>query len=233
MSGLVHRVTTRNETHKLAKMEDCDPGCRNSQDEDSLKIEGKVKVQKHITEIDQNVSRRQAPEDILVEKDVKINEEGEDSHMTILGRSLEEVKILQQNDPDIGPIIDWKLKSSERPVGELLLKHSPATRNLWLAWELLVIKDGILYRRSPTEGAECLILPHKLQSEVLDVTHGSVLGGHLGQKKTFGRLVKKYYWFQMKNAVKNWVQKCTICNSNIRAHRKARGPLGKMCVGAP
>ena len=89
------------------------------------------------------------------------------------------------------------------------------------------------YRRSPTDGTHCLVVPRKLQQEIMEISHGSLLGGHLGQKKTLGRLRKKYFWFQMKGAVNSWIKKCIICASNKRAHKKAKGPLGRMQVGAP
>ena len=170
------------------------------------------------------------PGNIITSKAENQTKPAEEPVQGIQGYSRAELQRLQQDDPDIRPIMLWKTESPQRPMGDLLLKHSPATRNLWLCWELLVIKDGLLYRKSPTEGVECLVLPQKLQPEVINVSHGSLLGGHLGQKKTLGRLVKKFYWFQMKDTVKNWVQKCITCSSNTRAHKKAKGPLGKMYV---
>ena len=54
---------------------------------------------------------------------------------------------------------------------------SPATRHYWSSWELLVIKNG-------TSDSLQLIVPRKLQREVLGNAHDGLLGGHLGQKKT-------------------------------------------------
>ena len=45
----------------------------------------------------------------------------------------------------------WKTESPQRPMGDLLLKHSPATWNLCLCWEPMVMKDGLPYRKSLTE----------------------------------------------------------------------------------
>ena len=48
-----------------------------------------------------------------------------------------------------------------------------------------------------------------------------------------GRLLGKYYWFWLREAVANWVKRCSVCTSNTRAPRKPGGQLGEMQVGAP
>ena len=159
--------------------------------------------------------------------------EAEDPFNIIQGYSKEEIIEFQELDPDISPIKTWKEQNNERPMGNVILTCSPATCHLWLSWDLLHIKDKVLYRRSPTDGTDCLVVPRKLQQEIMEISHGSLLGGHLGQKKTLGRLRRKYFWFQMKGAVNSWIKKCIICASNKRAHKKAKGPLGRMQVGAP
>ena len=118
-------------------------------------------------------------------------------------------------------------------MGHEMVKLSPATRNLWLAWDLLVLDKGVLCRKCPENGINCLVVPRQLQTEVLRIAHGSLLSGHLGQRRTMGRLVGKFYWFQLREAVANWVKKCSVCSSNTRASKKPRGPLGVMQVGAP
>ena len=77
------------------------------------------------------------------------------------------------------------------------------------------------------------MVPHQLQNEVLKVAHGSLLSGHFGQRRTMGRLLGKYYWFWLWEAVANWVKRCSVCTSNTRAPRKPGGQLGEMQVGAP
>ena len=98
---------------------------------------------------------------------------------------------------------------------------------------LLVLDKGVLCRNCPENGSSYLVVPRQLQAEVLRIAHGSLLSGHLGQRRTMGRLVGKFYWFQLREAVANWVMKCSVCSSNTRTHKKPRGPLGVMQVGAP
>ena len=72
--------------------------------------------------------------------------EAEDPSNIIQGYSKEEIIEFQELDPDISPIKTWKKQNNERPMGNVILTCSPATRHLWLSWDLLHIKDKVLYR---------------------------------------------------------------------------------------
>ena len=63
--------------------------------------------------------------------------------------------------------------------------------------------------------------------------HNSVLGGHLGTKKTTAKIQQKYYWFNMRDDKKIWVQKCDTCAANPTSQQKPHGEMGDMRAGAP
>ena len=52
----------------------------------------------------------------------------------------------QLDDPDIGPVLEWK-ESGQRPFGPEVCASSPATRHYWNCWDLLQIQDGMLMCR--------------------------------------------------------------------------------------
>jgi len=54
---------------------------------------------------------------------------------------------LQLLDPDIGPIIGLRLQQSDKPSIKQLLPLSEPVKALHSQWELLVLVDGVLYRR--------------------------------------------------------------------------------------
>ena len=116
-------------------------------------------------------------------------------------------------DPDIAPVLKWK-ESGRRPFGQEVCVSSPATRHYWSSWELLVIKNGMLMRkfikRDGTSDSLQLIVPRELQREVLWNAHDGLLGGHLGQKKTRGKALKKFYWRGIHEDCNNWVNTCDI-----------------------
>ncbi len=111
---------------------------------------------------------------------------------------MEKLSRRQKDDPDIGPIWQW-VQDGERPRGEALAASSPATRHYWLNWNLLVLKNGVLYRKFEKQNGtgEYLqfIVPRQMQEEILYQMHESVLSGHLGKHCTAERLLQGFYWF--------------------------------------
>ena len=103
-----------------------------------------------------------------------------------------ELSKVQLDDSDIGPILKWKIDSSERPNRDIIAAESPATRCLWLQWSQLTVKNKVLYRKNvsnvKSKTYEQLVLPVLLQKEVMKATHYSILSGHLGVKKTVQKL---------------------------------------------
>ena len=142
----------------------------------------------------------------------------------------------QLADPDIAPVLKWK-ESGRRPFGQEVCVSSPATRHYWSSWELLVIKNGMLMqkfiKRDGTSDSLQLIVPRELQREVLWNAHDGLLGGHLGQKKTREKVLKKFYWRGIREDCNNWVNTCDVCARQKRPQRKPHAPLGSMATGAP
>ena len=65
------------------------------------------------------------------------------------------------------------------------------------------MKDDLLYRlegKAP-KARTLLVIPKSLQSTVLHGLHSSVFGGHMGFKRTMGRIVEHYWWRDMKASV--------------------------------
>lgn len=77
------------------------------------------------------------------------------------------------------------------------------------------------------------MVPDSMKSEVLRLTHNSLLGGHLGQKKTKRKVQQRFYWFEMREDVNIWICKCDVCSRMKHSYRKPRAALGDMRVGAP
>ena len=59
-----------------------------------------------------------------------------------------------------------------------------------------------------------LLVPRKLKNEVLKEVHDGRMGGHFGCRKTYEKVRQKYYWFEMKDDVNNWVLNCDICSAD-------------------
>ena len=143
---------------------------------------------------------------------------------------------MQGNDSDLGPLLKWK-ESGLKPTYSEIQQASAATRHYWHLWDSIEIKDGLLfkkfYKKDGTENFSQFLVPFTLRKEVLTNLHNSVLSGHLGKKKTKGKLVQKYYWYEMREDIDIWISQCEICGANKPPQKSSRAPLGKMPVGAP
>ena len=54
---------------------------------------------------------------------------------------------MQQNDPAIGLIIQWK-QSGPQPTGPVVAVASPEVRNYWNYWDSLQFIDGLLFKEA-------------------------------------------------------------------------------------
>jgi RNase H-like domain found in reverse transcriptase/Reverse transcriptase (RNA-dependent DNA polymerase)/Zinc knuckle len=59
----------------------------------------------------------------------------------------DDMKLAQREDKNIGPIIEWLEKSSERPPWNDVALMPKDVKTLWYMWSRLTIKDGVLKRR--------------------------------------------------------------------------------------
>ena len=60
--------------------------------------------------------------------------------------TIPQLRQMQSNDPDIGPVIVW-LIDNRRPSSSHVARLSPCTRHYWNLWSTLVMKDGLLFRK--------------------------------------------------------------------------------------
>ncbi|VDH92566.1 Hypothetical predicted protein [Mytilus galloprovincialis] len=149
------------------------------------------------------------------------------------GHSKEELLKLQEDDPDIGPLLQWK-ESDTRPNSKEVEKYSAATRHYWHLWESVVKKDGLLFkqysRRDGSGDYRQFLVPDKMKKEVLNNMHNSILSGHLGKNKTKEKLAQRYYWYEMKEDIQIWISQCDICGANKPPQKLLKGSVGKNAI---
>ena len=74
-------------------------------------------------------------------------------------------------------------------------------------------RDGLLYRVVGTveDRREQLVLPAACRRDVLRLAHTVPMGGHLGQKKTTDRVLKRFYWPGVFQDIKQYCRTCPAC----------------------
>ena len=77
------------------------------------------------------------------------------------------------------------------------------------------------------------VVPRSMRSEILQQVHNSLLGGHLGQKKTREKVLQRFCWSGVCEDCNIWIAKCDECAKVKHPPRRPRAPLGEMLVGAP
>ena len=146
------------------------------------------------------------------------------------------VRELQLQDPSIGPLLLAK-ESENKPLAKELVTASPASRHYWLLWDQLEVRNGVLFKRfyckAGLEDNLQLIVPMQLRNDVLLHSHDALMGGHLGCKKTKGKILQGYYWYHLSEDVRSYVRKCDTCACNKRLQRTPKAAMGSLRVGAP
>lgn len=84
-----------------------------------------------------------------------------------------------------------------------------------------MVHDGVLYYLSGRDKEVSLkmVIPEKLRAEILDQCLKRL--GHLGIDKTYGLIMRNYYWPKLFNDVVNHVKKCVTCQVQSRGSRIA------------
>ncbi|KAK7105148.1 hypothetical protein V1264_016564 [Littorina saxatilis] len=96
------------------------------------------------------------------------------------------------------------------------------------------VKAKILYRvfqHPRVNGGKPLrqvLVPQPLRRQVMGVAHDSIMGGHLGVKKTSDRIQAAFYWPGLHADVTRFCRSCDICQKTIPRGRVPKVPLQKM-----
>ena len=73
-------------------------------------------------------------------------------------------------------------------------------------WLDFIIQDGMLFK-----GNQLCIPRSSMRENLIKEKHSGGLAGHFGRDKTFALVAKHYYWPQLQQDVKKFVQSCRVC----------------------
>ena len=136
--------------------------------------------------------------------------------------------------------LQWKHEQSEDPmcnvmkkwIKEQKLSPSPtmqAVIKLYASRSCIDSIDGLLYiyfNRPYSTPAKRLWVPKRLQPMIMANHHGSTLGGHWKEVKTYQAIAIKYFWPSMANDIAEHIKMCKICHQqNNRDNSKNKVPL--------
>ena len=141
----------------------------------------------------------------------------------------------QAQDPDIGPVVDRVSREWKKLTAKELHPLSRATREIWAQWELLELREGVLYLR-PAEGTSSaksrMVLPQGLIKEALTEVHDGPAGGHLGRMKTLKKMKARFWRPGLTKAVHRYCNSCLTC-AKCKSRPKPKAPLHPIPSGNP
>jgi transposase InsO family protein len=145
--------------------------------------------------------------------------------------------VLQKNDPDIAPVFMAMLHSESAPSPDAYTAASDITKAYFAQWNLLTIKDDVIYRKWIDEHRQTLwlqcLIPRCLVTKVLSDCHAGVTGGHFATKKTLEQINRRAYWLKWRSDTTRFCKRCSECNAYHRGKAPKHGEMQTMLVGAP
>lgn len=148
-----------------------------------------------------------------------------------------EMRQQQEEDTDIAPVAQLVFAGEPHPGLKWFVNCSAPTQALARDWDRLVAHNGVLYRRwESKDGAVTrlqLILPHLHRARIISMLHDECTAGHLGVQKTMHRVQLRYFWYNMIEDVRRYIQTCDACQKRKRPHTTPRAPMKIFQTGAP
>ena len=95
-------------------------------------------------------------------------------------------------------------------------------------------RSGILYRIYQPDASDSdntvsqVVVPKPLRPQVMSLAHESIMGGHLGIKKTFDKVTTSFYWPGIHGDITRYCQSCDVCQKTISKGKVVKVPLERM-----
>ena len=96
-------------------------------------------------------------------------------------------------------------------------------------------KSGVLYRlyQHPyANGGKLLkqvMVPERLRRPIMEVAHGSIMGGHMGIKKTTDKIQNAFYCPGIQCDVTRFCKSCDVCQKTVSKGSVPNVPFQRRC----
>lgn len=139
----------------------------------------------------------------------------------IVGTQIEDLKEAQETDSSLSKVREL-VQNGEHVRGK---KDS----TFWYEKE-----KGIIYRYFSSPKVDngklfkLLVVPSNLRDQVMKLAHDSILGGHLGVRKTISKIIAEFYWPSVHSDVSKYCRSCDICQKTMAKGRVTKVPIGEL-----
>ena len=167
---------------------------------------------------------------------IEFEEEGTDAEDLIPRVSIQRIRELQEKDSAISRFVLLKSKHTSRPTSKEIRPELDDIKVLWKFWDLLVIKNGILYKiPAPSEprARYKLVVPQVLRDEICQHLHNHLTAGHQGRDKTQQMIRERFYWPRWRADVQRWISCCRNCSLSKKGPGRGKAPLTQDLISGP
>lgn len=137
--------------------------------------------------------------------------------------TLDQMKQLQMEDASLNVYHKHAASGRKKTIGDYI--------ETWFS-----VDRGLLYRHyhstkvSDTKHYKQLVVPEPLRMKVMKIAHDSILGGHLGTKKTLDRILSNFYWPGIQGDVTRYCQSCDVCQRTFPRGKVIKVSLNEMPI---
>ena len=194
-------------------------------------------------QIEVNKKKEESQHDSLTnqaeERREKENEEEFFTRLKATKWSDEAIAHIQDADKPVSKVKAWK-RDKVHPTWNEIAKENHVVKTWWARWEQLFLSsNGVLYLRweqgkAPNPPTYRVVATAAMFKSILTELHDEPTAGHLGQKKTIGRVkASRFYWPGMATYALRWVANCMVCASRKHPKHSKRTPMTIYRVGTP
>ena len=129
---------------------------------------------------------------------------------------IDRERICVEQEKEFAKVINWlKNYKGGLPSGEQS------------EWKKFVWQNGMLCWQSDEEGEDYkVVLPYSLRESMMKTYHDNpYIGAHLGVKRTFEKLKRRFYWPKMEKDITDYVKSCPVCQVIKNPTRPVNQPL--------
>ena len=153
--------------------------------------------------------------------------------MVAVTRECEELKSAQRRDDELGKLIRY-LEKKELPEEEEIKGKVIAEATQYSLIDGILMSEFATFRMIRRQKVEPrIVIPSEWKDRMLKEHHDDILAGHLGVKRTYGKLALKYYWKGMYEDVRKWVLSCDKCAQRKGSLQSKLGLTNTIIVGRP
>ena len=96
--------------------------------------------------------------------------------------------------------------------------------------EHLFVRDGLVCRQKVSAREAQILVPESVQCEIIRLAHDVPLAAHFGVDRTVHQITRRYFWFNLKNSVREYCRSCLGCARVKRPNFPHREGIEKVPV---